>query len=135
MTPCHGSTRPVPVACATKMCSLDSAQMAATLRNGGRLSRGWGAGILRRTCLKLHWPRTPAPQGCVVAIELSWRRSETNSILALQSEHRASFGRTGHLQGQLLQDSLDLADLLCTGPGHLSFAEIEAVLEPDADMA
>jgi hypothetical protein len=63
------------------------------------------------------------------------RNLKANLIRALQPQHRPDFAGRCHLQRQLFKDTPDLRDLLAVVPGKLALANVQAVLQPDADIA
>src|SRR5687768_4186888 len=57
------------------------------------------------------------------------------AVAAFEAEPGAGFVGGGGLEGEGLQDAADLLDLLGVRAGELAFAQIDAVLEADPDVA
>jgi hypothetical protein len=61
--------------------------------------------------------------------------SEPNHVATLELQRGPRLGGCGDLGREALEDAADAAHLLGVGLGELAAAEIDAVLEPDADVA
>src|SRR6266404_5154650 len=66
---------------------------------------------------------------------LSIMASEGDPIAALELQDVARLRRAGDLKREIFQDGADAADLIGIGLGELALADIDRVLEPDADIA
>src|ERR1700722_14195040 len=73
------------------------------------------------------------PRSC--SARSSERRSEIDFIAALGLQQCARFGGARDVEAQFLQNAANLADLLGIRSRKPALAGIQAVLEPDADIA
>src|SRR5258707_1255253 len=84
------------------------------------------------------WPIVSQFQGWAVPRQVSIPSaiaSEGDLVAALELQHGASLVRRRDLERQLLDDLADATDLLGVALGQPPGAEIDAVLEPDPDIA
>src|SRR5215813_11787566 len=84
------------------------------------------------------WPIASQFQGWAMPRQVSIPSaiaSEGDLVAALELQHGAGLVRRCDVERQLLDDLADAADLLGVALGQPSGAEIDAVLEPDPDIA
>src|SRR5712664_3230299 len=84
------------------------------------------------------WPIVSQFQGWATPRQVSIPSSivsEGDLVAALELQHGAGLVRRRDIERQLLDDLADAADLFGVALGQPSGAEIDAVLEPDPDIA
>src|SRR5476649_2902302 len=60
---------------------------------------------------------------------------ECDPVAALELQYLPRLARAGDLERQVLEDAADTADLIGIALGELALADIDRILEPDADIA
>ena len=69
--------------------------------------------------------------GCLSAMP----NSEPDGVASLEREHLARLAGAGDLQREVLDDRAHDPDLLRVRPGEPALARVQAVFEPDPDVA